>query len=105
MKSIANCFVRPYRSAKNDLVIQPTYLLDECPPCEIFLIPDGGFYADGTPFGTRHEMNNDVLLAWVKGRAQTDELVLSDCSEGLILVKTGCSLTWRLLLIVWPLIS
>ncbi len=77
-------------SAKNNLVVQPTYLFDECPPCEIFLIPGGGgFHADGTPFGTRYEMTNEVLLAWVRGRAHAAELVLSVCSGALILAKAG----------------
>lgn len=77
-------------SAKNNLMIQPTYLFDECPPCDIFLVPGGGgFNADGTPFGTRYEMNNDVLLNWIKTRSASSELVLSVCSGALILARAG----------------
>lgn len=77
-------------AAKNNLNIQPTYLLDECPPCDIFLIPGGGgFYPDGKPFGTRYEMDNANLLMWVKARAAKAELVLSVCSGALILAKAG----------------
>lgn len=77
-------------AAKNNLNIQPTYLLDECPPCDIFLIPGGGgFYPDGKPFGTRYEMDNATLLMWVKTRAAKAELVLSVCSGALILAKAG----------------
>jgi len=77
-------------AAKNKLNIQPTYLLDECPPCDIFLIPGGGgFYPDGKPFGTRYEMDNTNLLMWVKARAAKAELVLSVCSGALILAKAG----------------
>jgi len=77
-------------AAKNNLNIQPTYLLDECPPCDIFLIPGGGgFYPDGKPFGTRYEMDNTNLLMWVKARAAKAELVLSVCSGALILAKAG----------------
>lgn len=77
-------------SAKNNLVVKPTYLFDECPPCDIFLVPGGGgFHDDGTPFGTRYEMNNEVLLTWVKTKSASSELVLSVCSGALILAKAG----------------
>lgn len=77
-------------SAKNNLVVKPTYLFDECPPCDIFLVPGGGgFHDDGTPFGTRYEMNNEVLLTWVKTKSAGSELVLSVCSGALILAKAG----------------
>lgn len=77
-------------SAKNNLVVKPTYLFDECPPCDIFLVPGGGgFHDDGTPFGTRYEMNNEVLLTWVKTKSASSELVLSACSGALILAKAG----------------
>lgn len=77
-------------AAKNNLIVQPTYLLDECPPCDIFLVPGGGgFHPDGMPFGTRYEMDNTTLLTWVKARAAKAELVLSVCSGALILAKAG----------------
>lgn len=76
--------------AKNNLIVQPTYLLDECPPCDIFLVPGGGgFHPDGKPFGTRYEMDNTTLLSWVKARAAQAELILSVCSGALILAKVG----------------
>lgn len=77
-------------AAKNDLIIQPTYLLNDCPPCDIFLVPGGGgFRADGTPFGTRLEMNNANLLEWIITRSTKAELVLSVCSGALILAKAN----------------
>lgn len=77
-------------AAKNDLVIQPTYLLGDCPPCDIFLVPGGGgFHADGTPFGTRLEMNNTNLLEWIRTRSTKAQLVLSVCSGALILAKAN----------------
>jgi transcriptional regulator GlxA family with amidase domain len=76
--------------AKNNLIVQPTYLLEECPPCDIFLVPGGGgFHPDGKPFGTRYEMDNPTLLMWIKARAAKAELVLSVCSGALILAKAG----------------
>ncbi|HRG79856.1 MAG TPA: DJ-1/PfpI family protein [Cyclobacteriaceae bacterium] len=77
-------------TARNNLVIQPTYLLEECPHIDILLMPGGGgFHPDGTPFGTRLEMNNDVFLTWLKKRSKGSELVLSVCSGALILAKAG----------------
>lgn len=77
-------------AAKNNLIVQPTYLLDECPSCDIFLVPGGGgYHPDGKPFGTRYEMDNSTLLTWIKVRAEKAELVLSVCSGALILAKAG----------------
>lgn len=77
-------------AAKNNLIVQPTYLLDGCPPCDIFLVPGGGgYHPDGKPFGTRYEMDNSMLLTWIKTRAEKAELVLSVCSGALILAKAG----------------
>ena len=77
-------------AAKNNLIIQPTYLLGECPPCDIFLVPGGGgFHQDGKPFGTRYEIDNISILNWVKSRAAKADLVLSVCSGALILAKAG----------------
>lgn len=77
-------------AARNGLVIKPTYLLNDCPPTEIFLVPGGGgIHPDGTPFGSRREMHNDALLDWVRQRNQTAELVLSVCTGSMILAKAG----------------
>ena len=77
-------------AAKNNLIVQPTYLLDECPPCDIFLVPGGGgYHPDGKPFGTRYEMDNPTLLTWIRARIEKAELVLSVCSGALILAKAG----------------
>ncbi len=77
-------------SARNNLVIHPTYTLDDCPPVDIFLVPGGGgFHEDGTPFGTRHEMNNPVLLTWIREQSNTASLILSVCTGALLLAKAG----------------
>ncbi len=77
-------------SAKNNLMILPTHTFDDCPPADIFLVPGGGgFHADGTPFGTRHEMNNPVMLEWIKERSKSASLILSVCSGALLLAKVG----------------
>jgi transcriptional regulator GlxA family with amidase domain len=76
--------------ARNGLTVVPDFLLDDCPVPDILLIPGGGgFAADGTPFGSRREMYNPVVLEWVKKHAPGAELVLSVCTGALILGKAG----------------
>ena len=77
-------------SARNHLIIKPTYTFENCPPCNLFLIPGGGgFNPNGSPFGSRLEMDNPVMLGWVRERAKTAEHVLSVCTGALILAKAG----------------
>jgi transcriptional regulator GlxA family with amidase domain len=76
--------------ARNGLTIVPDFLLDDCPAPDIFLIPGGGgFAANGTPFGSRKEMDNPIVLEWVQKHAARAELVLSVCTGALILGKAG----------------
>ena len=76
--------------ARNNLVITPTFQLTNCPKPDIFLIPGGGgYHADGTPFGSRKEMDNHSLLEWIKEQHKTSELVLSVCTGSLVLAKAG----------------
>ncbi|WP_337042506.1 DJ-1/PfpI family protein [Emticicia sp. 17c] len=77
-------------SARNNLVVIPDYTLSDCPVPDILLVPGGGGYRpDGTPFGTRREMNNDKLLAWLNEMNEKVELLLSVCTGSLILAKAG----------------
>ncbi len=77
-------------TARNQLMIQANYTIENCPKPDILLIPGGGgFYPDGTPFGSRREMNNHKLLEWIKEMNQSVELLLSVCTGSLILAKTG----------------
>ena len=76
--------------AKNHLTIKPTYTFDHAPKADIIIIPGGGgHHADGTPFGSRKEMNNPIVLNWVKEQAAQAKLVLSVCTGSLILAKAG----------------
>lgn len=67
--------------ARNGLSINPHYTIQNCPQPDILLIPGG--------FGTRREMNNPVLIQWIKESAFTAELVLSVCTGALLLAKAG----------------
>ena len=76
--------------ARNGLSINPHYLFDDCPTPDILLIPGGGGYsADGSPYGSRKEMDNPVLLEWIRRHNKTAALVLSVCTGSLILAKAG----------------
>ena len=77
-------------TARNGLSVNPNFLLHDCPTPDFFLIPGGGGYQpDGTPYGSRKEMTNPVLLEWIRKYNRTAELVLSVCTGSLILAKAG----------------
>lgn len=67
--------------ARNQLSINPQYSISNCPQPEILLVPGG--------YGTRREMNNPLIIDWIKAYSQKAELVLSVCTGALLLAKTG----------------
>ena len=67
--------------ARNGLSINPRYTLADCPPPDILILPGG--------FGTRREMHNQVLIDWIKQRAEQAELVMTVCTGALLLAKAG----------------
>ena len=67
--------------AFNGLSVNPRYTLTECPPFDILIVPGG--------FGTRREINNPVLIDWIKERGAKAELVMSVCTGSLLLAKAG----------------
>jgi len=76
--------------ARNQLSINPHYLLGDCPPPDILIVPGGGgYHADGTPYGTRREINNQPLLDWIEQYSQKTEKLLSVCTGALLLAKLG----------------
>lgn len=76
--------------ARNGLKVTPDYTFDTMPKADIVLIPGGGGYtSDGIAFGSRREMNNPVVLEWVKKQASQVELLLSVCTGALILGQAG----------------
>ncbi|MFN5170181.1 MAG: DJ-1/PfpI family protein [Cyclobacteriaceae bacterium] len=77
-------------NARNNLSITPTYNFEHHPVPDIILIPGGGgYHSDGTPFGSRREMHNPVMVGWIKRHAEHAELVLSVCTGALILAKAN----------------
>ena len=76
--------------ARNGLSINPHFTLDSCPPPDILIVPGGGGYrADGTPYGTRKEIDNQRLLDWIAHCSQQTEKLLSVCTGALLLAKIG----------------
>lgn len=67
--------------ARNNLSVNPAHTLSDCPGPDILLVPGG--------YGTRREMDNPVLIDWIKGRAENAELTLSVCTGALLLAKAG----------------
>lgn len=74
-------------TARNNLIVKPTYLFNNAPTADIFLVPGGGYYADGRPFGSRREMDNPIMLNWIKQQYVQAELALSVCTGALIMAK------------------
>ncbi len=67
--------------ARNKLSINPAYTINNCPKPDILLVPGG--------FGTRREMNNEVLLSWIRETAAKAQLLLSVCTGALMLARAG----------------
>jgi transcriptional regulator GlxA family with amidase domain len=67
--------------ARNGLSVNPAYILHDCPPPDILLIPGGR--------GTRPLMDNTALLDWIRAQSERVELLLSVCTGALLLGKAG----------------
>lgn len=77
-------------TARNGLSLNPHYLLADCPPPDILIVPGGGGYrADGTPYGTRRELHNQPLLDWIEQTGKRSQKLLSVCTGALLLAKIG----------------
>ena len=81
---------KPSIVARNGLKVTTDYTFENMPKADIVLLPGGGGYTpDGVAFGSRREMNNPVVLEWVKKQATQVELLLSVCTGALILGQAG----------------
>ena len=77
-------------NARNHLTIKPSYTFEKAPRADVLVVPGGGgFYADGTPFGSRREMNNPIVLQWIREQSAHATLTLSVCTGSLLLAKAG----------------
>jgi transcriptional regulator GlxA family with amidase domain len=67
--------------AKNNLSVNPTYVLGDSPAADILVIPGGS--------GTRPLLENGMVINWIKQSARSAKLVLSVCTGSLLLAKAG----------------
>lgn len=67
--------------ARNQLSVNPRYLLGDEPRPDIVLVPGG--------WGTRQQMNNPRVIEWIERVSSEAELVLSVCTGALLLAKAG----------------
>jgi putative intracellular protease/amidase len=57
------------------------YRFEDCPAFDILLVPGGR--------GTRREVDNPVLLEWLRSQAQTAQYVTSVCTGSALLARAG----------------
>jgi len=67
--------------ANGGLRVIPEVTTEECPKLDILLVPGG--------WGTRREIGNERLQAWIAARAAEAETVTSVCTGALLLGKAG----------------
>lgn len=61
--------------------VMPDVTIADCPRLDILLVPGG--------WGTRREIANERLLAWIAARAAEVERLTSVCTGALLLAKAG----------------
>ena len=67
--------------ARNGLQVQPSLSIDDAGPCDVLVLPGG--------YGTRREMHNEMLLAWIRRQADSAKVTLSVCTGSLLLARAG----------------
>ncbi len=66
---------------RNGFTVQPHFAFADAPRADILIIPGGA--------GTRRELHNAELIAWVRQTGAEAELVLSVCTGALLLGAAG----------------
>jgi len=67
--------------ATGGLKVQPDYTLATAPALDILVVPGG--------WGTRKEIKNESLLAWIKQRGDSVETLTSVCTGAMLLGHAG----------------
>lgn len=67
--------------ANGGMRVLPDVTMAECPPLDILLVPGG--------WGTRREITNERLLAWIAERAKEIATLASVCTGAMLLGKAG----------------
>ncbi|WP_157349671.1 DJ-1/PfpI family protein [Bacillus sp. EE-W1] len=69
-------------TARNGLKVKPDYSIEDLPPVDILIIPGGK--------GVReNEVQNDIIINWVRQQMKEVKLMTSVCTGALLLAKAG----------------
>jgi transcriptional regulator GlxA family with amidase domain len=68
-------------SATGGLRVIPDVTIDACPALDVLVVPGG--------WGTRSEMKNERLLAWINARGTAAETLTSVCTGSMLLGQAG----------------
>ena len=68
-------------TATGGLRVIPDVTIDACPPLDVLVVPGG--------WGTRSEIKNERLLAWIKARGGAVETLTSVCTGAMLLGQAG----------------
>ena len=68
-------------TAVGGLKVIPDHSIDTCPPLDVLVVPGG--------WGTRAEITNERLLAWIAARGKAVETLTSVCTGAMLLGKAG----------------
>jgi transcriptional regulator GlxA family with amidase domain len=67
--------------ASGGLKVVPDHALEDCPPLDVLMVPGG--------WGTRREIHNERLIAWIAGRGPQVETLASVCTGSMLLGQAG----------------
>jgi transcriptional regulator GlxA family with amidase domain len=68
-------------TATGGLKVVPDWTIDECPPLDVLVVPGG--------YGTRTEISNERLVAWIAERGRGVETLTSVCTGSMLLGRAG----------------
>ena len=70
-----------YVTTTGGMKVIPQYSFEDCPRLDILVVPGG--------WGTRKELNNPVMLEWLRSRAAEVETLTSVCTGSMLLGYAG----------------
>jgi len=70
-----------YVTTTAGMKVMPQYSFEDCPRLDILVVPGG--------WGTRKELNNEVMLEWLRSRAAEVEILTSVCTGSMLLGFAG----------------
>lgn len=68
-------------TATGGLEVVPHHTIDSCPPLDVLVVPGG--------WGTRTEIENERLVAWIRERGRGVETLTSVCTGSMLLGRAG----------------